>query len=63
MRDKYASRAHLFADEAAFVLRRRSAHANKGTRPHIHVAGLQPGSSMRCWLEGLKSPQQTCPLM
>ena len=43
MRDKYASRAHLFADEAAFVLRRRSARANKGTRPHIHVAGATAG--------------------
>jgi hypothetical protein len=54
MRDKYASRAHLFADEAAFVLRRRSAHANKGTRPHIHVAGATAGILNALLVSGFK---------
>jgi Putative heavy-metal chelation len=54
MRDKYASRARLFADEAALVLRRKGVHANKGTRPHIHVAGATAGILGALLVSGFK---------
>ena len=54
MRDKYASRARLFADEAALVLRRKGVHANKGTKPHIHVAGATAGILIALLFSGFK---------
>jgi putative heavy-metal chelation protein len=54
MRDKYASRARLFADEATLVLRRNGLHASKATRPHIHVAGATAGILSTLLARGFK---------
>jgi hypothetical protein len=43
LRDKYALRSRLFADEAEIVLRRKGLDAVKGSKPHILVIGATGG--------------------
>ena len=44
LRDKYALRSRLFADEAEVVLRRKGSDAIKGSKPHILVIGAMAGT-------------------
>jgi hypothetical protein len=43
LRDKYAVRSRLFADEADVVLRRKGLDAIKGSKAHISVIGATAG--------------------
>jgi len=43
LRDKYALRSRLFADETETVLRRKGLNAIKGSKPHILVVGATAG--------------------
>jgi hypothetical protein len=43
-RDKYASKSHLFADEANNILTRKGKRALKGAKPHAHVIGAMSGT-------------------
>jgi len=54
LRNKYSFRSGLFTDEAAFVLRRKSARGYKGKRPHIHVAGATAGILNALRVNGFK---------
>jgi hypothetical protein len=43
LRDKYALRSHLFADEADLILRRKGISAIEGSKPRILVIGATAG--------------------